>query len=344
MRYGVVLDNAFTGHLTPHGHPERPERIETLINALDSWDRKDRISRYSPRRVDPEWILKVHSEGHYAAIKETAGIPECSLDPDTQTGPDSFETSLLAAGSGIRLAELLYGGEIDSGFLLCRPPGHHAESNRAMGFCLFNNVAIVAQWVIENQLASRIAIVDFDVHHGNGTQQIFYSRSDVLYVSSHQYPFYPGTGEFREMGEGPGLGYTLNFPLHAGTGDSFYTRVYREIVGPILIEFNPELILVSAGYDAHQDDPLGGMLLSFDGFEALSSILNDVSSRVADGRLLYVLEGGYNLAVLSDCVLRTVETALNRSEVTVPESQTAESGSYLDSARSHFARHWKCLN
>jgi acetoin utilization deacetylase AcuC-like enzyme len=212
-----------------------------------------------------------------------------------------------------------------------------------MGFCLFNNAAIVAQWVIENNLASLVAIVDFDVHHGNGTQEIFYSRSYVLYISSHKYPFYPGTGELQDMGEGAGLGYTVNFPLQAGTGDSFYTRVYRELIAPILIEFDPGLILVSAGYDAHRDDPLGGMLLSADGFGALSFILNEVSRKVADNRVLYILEGGYNLTALSDCVLRTIETAIDRSEVAIREEQVTEFESYRRSSKRYFSPYWKSL-
>jgi acetoin utilization deacetylase AcuC-like enzyme len=343
MRYGVVLDEVFTRHLTPPGHPERPERIKAIIEAFDDWDLCDQVTRFSPVPADPEWILKVHSDHHYQAIKRTAGKPAYALDPDTHTGPDSFETSLLAVGSGIKLAGLLQRGEIDAGFLLARPPGHHAEADRAMGFCLFNNVAIVGQWAIENNLASRVAIIDFDVHHGNGTQKIFYSRADVLYVSSHQYPFYPGTGDFKEMGEGPGLGYNLNFPLRAGTGGSFYSRLYRELVAPVLIEYQPDLILLSAGYDGYVDDPLGGMLLTVEAYESLALILNEVASQITGNQILYLLEGGYNLGALSDCVIRTIEATLNPSPIEIPESQRTEFEAYAELSKRYFAQHWKCL-
>lgn len=343
MRYGVVLDEAFARHLTPEGHPERAERIESLIHSFENWALADQIIQVPPSPVDPEWILRIHAAEHFQAVKRTAGIADCALDPDTHTSPDSFDTALLAVGSGIKLVELAQKGDLEAGFLLARPPGHHAETNRAMGFCLFNNVAIAAEWAVKNRLASKVAIVDFDVHHGNGTQQIFYSRPDVLYISSHQYPFYPGTGDFVELGEGAGLGYNLNFPLRAGTGGSFYSRLYGELIAPVLTEYQPDLILISAGYDAYMDDPLGGMLLDVEAYQTMVSILDEVARAGTSRKILYFLEGGYNLEALSTCVMKTIETSLKPSVPSIPESQEAEFEAYSQLCKRYFAQHWRCL-
>ena len=343
MHYAVVLDEVFTRHLTPPGHPERQERIRSILNAFENWEFRDQVNQIAPCRAKIEWILNVHSDRLFREVEATAGKLDSTLDPDTHTSPLSFETSLLAVGSGVNLTERLLKGEIEAGFLLVRPPGHHAEEDRAMGFCLFNNVAVAAEWAIRSKLASKVAIIDFDVHHGNGTQQIFYTRPDVLYVSSHQYPFYPGTGDFREIGEGPGSGYSLNFPLRAGTGDSLYCRLYEEIIAPILMEYHPDLILVSAGYDAFVDDPLGGMLLHVDAYRVLASILNDVAGKLTEGRILYFLEGGYDLVALSNCVLGTIETTLSPSKPEIPESQGTEFEAYSELCRKFFAQYWECL-
>jgi acetoin utilization deacetylase AcuC-like enzyme len=343
MEYGVVLDDVFTQHSIPAGHPERPERITTLIHAFDAWSESSRVTRYSPVSIDPKWLLKIHTEDHYRAIRETAGDLHSALDVDTHAGPKSFETALLAAGSGIRLVELLQQEAIRSGFLLARPPGHHAETNRAMGFCLFNNVAAAAEWARTKGMASRVAIVDFDVHHGNGTQEIFSSRADVLYVSSHQYPFYPGTGALHEVGKGPGEGYSVNFPVPAGMGDFFFVSLYRELVAPILVEYEPELILVSAGFDAHRDDFMAGMQLSVDGYARLAEILNGVAGRMSGGQILYFLEGGYHLEALADCVLATIETSLGFVEHEIVESQEAEFSLYRAQVKESLGSYWKCL-
>jgi acetoin utilization deacetylase AcuC-like enzyme len=343
MEYGVVLDNVFTQHVTPPGHPERPERITALIDALDGWSQSNRVTRYPPVIIDQKWILKIHSGDHYRVIQQTAGDLYHALEPDTHTGPKSFETALLAAGSGIRLLDLVNQGEIRSGFLLARPPGHHAETNRAMGFCLFNNVAAAAEWALTNGMASRVAIVDFDVHHGNGTQEIFSSRPDVLFISSHQYPFYPGTGAFHDVGKGPGEGYSVNFPVPAGKGDFFYASLYREFVAPILVEYEPELILVSAGFDAHRDDFMAGMQLSLAGYEHLAEILNETANLVAAGKILYFLEGGYNLQALADSVLATITTSLDSVAHEIAQSQEDEYAAYREKARRMLRPYWRCL-
>ena len=346
MRTGVILDPLFIRHNTAVGHPERPERISSLIEAFDQWPLRESVTRYAPVPIDPQSVLGVHSRRHYQVVESTKGEQTGLLDADTPTGPDSFETALHAAGSAVQLIQAIDQDEVDCAFNLVRPPGHHAESDRAMGFCLFNNAAVAAEWALASGIASRVAIVDFDVHHGNGTQEIFYSRSDVLYISSHQFPFYPGTGDFRELGEGPGLGYTINLPLRAGTGDFFHCALYRDLVAPVLVEFAPELIIVSAGYDSHVEDPLGGMLMSTAGYAALVSILNGAAMKASGARIVYLLEGGYDLNALAASVLRSVEVALQGEEAEIAEvlpSQTVEYEAYREMAKSYFARHWRSL-
>ena len=341
MQYGIVLDTGFTRHLTPTGHPERSERIGALVEAFKKWDRLDELIRIPTSTAREEWIRAVHSPEHLARIKTTSGKDFSQLDADTSTSADSYEVALLAAGSAVGLVDELTREKIDSGFAVIRPPGHHAESNRVMGFCLFNNVAVAAEWAIRKGLAKRVAIVDFDVHHGNGTQEIFYSRSDVLYLSTHQYPFYPGTGHFSETGAGPGEGFTANFPIPAGTGDHFHCTLFRDLLLPIVRQFDPQLILVSAGYDAHRDDPLAGMNLSTEGFGALVNLLNDVAREVCGGRVLYLLEGGYNLSALCDAVLLTIDTSLEPREFDIPVAQAGDYEIYRDVLRSKLSPYWE---
>lgn len=343
MRYGIVLDEVFLDHLVPPGHPERPERIQVLLDTLAPLRKRPDVTWLAPKAADESAILAVHSEEHLRRIKATAGQGPQALDPDTHTGANSYKTALLVAGSALELVKSLGAGELDSGFVMGRPPGHHAERDRAMGFCLINNAAVAAQASISLGLAERVAVVDFDVHHGNGTQNIFYERSDVLYVSSHQHPFYPGTGLQAELGTGEGRGFTANLPLRAGSGDSFYSRVYADLVSPILLEYDPDLIIVSAGFDAHEDDPLGGMDLSVEGFVSLTQTLNDVARKTAEGRILYILEGGYSLDGLSQSVLSSIQTCLNGREADISMSQETESEEYINRARATFSRYWKSL-
>jgi acetoin utilization deacetylase AcuC-like enzyme len=342
MRFGLILDKVFANHETPAGHPERPDRVNTLIRAFEAWQ-DPRLRRIPPIAAEDDWILGVHSVEHLERIRSTAGQRLASLDSDTQTSAESFEVALLAAGSAVKLVESLYQEKIDGGMLLARPPGHHAESNRAMGFCLFNNVAVAAEWAIRAGLSRKVAIVDFDVHHGNGIQEIFYSRPDVLYLSSHQYPFYPGTGSMDEIGIGPGRGFTVNFPFRGGSGDAFYAGVYEKIAVPVLREFAPDLILISAGYDAHLDDPLGGMKLSVSGYGYLSSILLSVAREVCEGRILFFLEGGYDLKALSDSVVCSVKTMLEGSKHSVGAGEESALAEYRERVADVLSEHWQCL-
>ncbi|UCF35829.1 MAG: histone deacetylase [Acidobacteriota bacterium] len=343
MRFGLILDSIFAQHRNPTGHPESPERILFLIESLKRYEGHLDVVRFTPEAARLEWISRVHSSAHLERIQATQGKEGTYLDPDTQAGPQSYEVALQAAGSIVKMVRRLGAREIDAGFLAARPPGHHAESNRAMGFCLFNSIAVAAQWLIDQALARKVAIVDFDVHHGNGTQEIFYRRNDVLYVSTHQSPLYPGTGALSERGSGPGAGFTVNLPLRSGTGDAFYERVYADLVGPVLREFEPDLILVSAGYDAHEADPLAGMQMTSEGFATLVSILNAVAREVCDGRIVYLLEGGYDLSALAASVEATLETCLSGRGYVASGLRPPEFDSYESQVKELLSADWVSL-
>jgi acetoin utilization deacetylase AcuC-like enzyme len=227
-----------------------------------------------------------------------------ALDPDTCISPDSYRVALLAVGGALLAVDQVVEGRPDNAFVALRPPGHHAERERAMGFCLFNNVAIAARYAQRRYGLKRVLIVDWDVHHGNGTQHTFEDDPSVLFFSTHQFPFYPGTGRTSERGTGAGLGYTLNVPLAAGCGDNEYRQVFEKILYPAAQAFEPQLVLVSAGFDAHRNDPLASMNVTEDGYAHMTSIVRDIAERYCEGRLVSLLEGGYNLEALAHSVER----------------------------------------
>lgn len=260
----------------------------------------------APRPATTEQLLRVHDLSHIRRIDETAGIAT-SLDPDTFTSPETVEAARLAAGAVVDAVERVWDGRHARAFALVRPPGHHAERDRAMGFCFFNNVAVGAAHA-RALGASRVAIVDYDVHHGNGTQHIFEDDPAVLYVSLHQSPFYPGTGDADEIGAGPGRGYTVNLPLAVGAVDEDYHLVFAEMVVPVLRRFAPDLLLISAGFDAHERDPLGGMRLTTAAFGAMTAELRLVAEECCGGRLVAVTEGGYDLRALGESLESAMET------------------------------------
>ncbi|HEV8132921.1 MAG TPA: histone deacetylase [Acidobacteriota bacterium] len=306
----VVIDTLFTQHDPGTGHPERPERITALLELVESLPYRKDLEMIPPRTGTWEEAAWVHDPQYLDLLKRTSGS-RAMLDPDTRTSPQSVATALVAAGSVLSVAEKAQSSK-RPGFAMIRPPGHHAERNRAMGFCLLNNVAIAAEWAVRQAGARRVAIVDFDVHHGNGTQHSFYDRNDILYISSHQFPFYPGTGALKETGIGPGKDFTVNFPLSAGTGDGVLTRIYEQIVPPILEQFQPDWIFVSAGYDAHRDDPLAQLEVSVEGFARVVRSLQECARRLCEGRIVYLLEGGYNLQALSKSVQASLEVILGK--------------------------------
>lgn len=298
MPLTVFTSPRFADHLTPPGHPERVERFEVMQAVVSEFrERGCRVAE--PRPAAEEAILRIHDADHLALIKSTAGRAT-SLDADTYTSPHTYEAALLAAGAAVDAVDcVLEGGRGARALAVVRPPGHHAERNRAMGFCFFNNIAIAAAHA-RSRGVGRVAVVDYDVHHGNGTQWSFYTDPSVLFISSHQYPYYPGTGAADEIGTGAGRGFTLNLPLAAGATDADYEVVYTRLALPVLRGFRPELILVSAGFDAHKDDPLAGMRLTAPFFGRLSAAVAGVADECCDGRIVAVTEGGYDLKGLAE--------------------------------------------
>jgi len=291
----LISSERFAEHQTPPGHPERPERAEVMDAVAAGW-REAGGEVVAPREASREQLLRVHDADYVRRISETNGIA-VALDPDTYTSPESWEVALLAAGAAVDAVERVMGGSHQRAIALVRPPGHHAERDRAMGFCLFNNVAVAAAHA-RTLGARRVAIVDYDVHHGNGTEHIFSDDPDVLYVSTHQYPYYPGTGAANDTGTGAGAGFTVNVPIEAGAVDEDYALVFTSIVVPVVRQFAPDLLLVSAGFDAHERDPLAGMRLTTPAFAAMTLELRAVAEECSAGRLALVTEGGYDLHAL----------------------------------------------
>ena len=295
---GLLLDDRMLAHDPGAGHPERPDRLRVLHHRLAS---APGFVRLGARPATEEQLALVHTPALVDRVAATAGRPPVIFDPDTRTSARSFEAARLAAGGLLELCDAVLGGEVANGMALVRPPGHHAERGRAMGFCLFNNVAIAAAHLRRRGVA-RILIVDWDLHHGNGTQHVFERDPDVLYVSTHQYPFYPGTGAVDEVGEGPGAGRTLNLPFPAGFGDHEFGRAFGEVIVPVCRQFAPEFVLVSAGFDCDVRDPLGGLAVTPAGIAAMARSCVDLAGECAAGRIAAVLEGGYDLEAIADGV------------------------------------------
>ncbi len=311
MTTGFIYDARFRDHDTGPHHPERPQRMDAVLAAVENAPWRDRLQRHAARAADIALVERIHSLSYIRRAQAACSASAPWLDTtDVTISAASCEVALLAAGTPLVLADALAAGDIDNGFALLRPPGHHAEHELAMGFCLFNNVAILARYLQHEHGMDKIAIVDWDVHHGNGTQHSFEEDPSVLYVSLHQYPYYPGTGAATETGRGRGAGATLNVPLPAGATDSAYERAFFEQVMPKLDAFKPECVIVSAGFDAHADDPLADMQLSTRMFGWMSDQLLEIAEHYAGGRLLSVLEGGYHLERLGDCVALHLEHLL----------------------------------
>jgi acetoin utilization deacetylase AcuC-like enzyme len=298
MSLVIVSSTRFADHLTPVGHPERPERAEVLQAVATSF-KESGGEVIEPRAATDEDLLRVHTEEHLEAIVATRG-KATMIDEDTFTSPDSEAIARLGAGAVLAgVDRVLDGPKGSRALVLVRPPGHHAEADRAMGFCLYSNIAVGAAYA-RSRGCARVAIVDYDVHHGNGTQWIFYEDPTVLFASSHQYPFYPGTGAASEKGRGPGLGFTMNIPLEAGTQDAEIEQRYKAEVIPALRAFKPNLLMISAGFDAHEMDPLGQLRMTTAGFGRLTKMLVSAADELCEGRVVLVTEGGYDLKALGD--------------------------------------------
>ncbi|MBA7481898.1 Histone deacetylase-like amidohydrolase [subsurface metagenome] len=314
MKVGLVYDPIYLKHDTGQ-HVENAKRLEAIISHLEQSGLKQQLTLIKPRPATVEELALVHHEQYISHIQNVAQKGGGWLDADTIMSPGSYEVALYAAGGVIRATEAVMNREVASAFALVRPPGHHATATQAMGFCLFNNVAVATKYNLAKYGLEHILIIDFDVHHGNGTQEIFYDNPQVLYISTHQYPLYPGTGSIEETGSEAARGTTVNIPLPAGCGDAEYEQVFEQIIVPAAKRFKPQLILVSAGYDLHWADELALMQVSVTGFAQMVKIIKGLADELCDGRLVFSLEGGYNLTALATSVKATIDVLLGNTGI-----------------------------
>jgi acetoin utilization deacetylase AcuC-like enzyme len=306
---GFVYDEVYLRHMTGAGHPERPERLEAIVTRLQTAGLLETLARIKPRLADEEWLTAVHTAEHIAVLRGLHGEGSTYAGSrDTPVSESSYEVALMAAGGVLAAVDAVMAGEVRNAFCAVRPPGHHATPDKAMGFCLLNNVAITARYIQQKHRLSKVLIVDWDVHHGNGTQDIFYEDPSVFYFSVHQSPFYPGTGSASEQGAGEGKDSTLNVPLPAGSGNAEFEQALSKKLRPAARKFQPDFVLVSAGFDAHEDDPLGQMRVTTEGFAKLTKIVKQIADEHCHGRLVSVLEGGYDLEGLATSVEAHVRT------------------------------------
>ena len=317
MKVGFVYDPIYLKHDTGQ-HPENASRLEAIISYLEQSQLIRQLTPIRPRAASVEELSLVHHKQYISHIQEVAQNGGGWLDVDTVMSPDSYEAALYAAGGVIKAGEAVMQGKVGSAFALVRPPGHHATTTQAKGFCLFNNVAIATSYTLEKYNLERIAIVDFDVHHGNGTQESFYHNQQILYISTHESPFYPGTGYIGETGSGTAEGTTVNIPLPAGCGDAEYLSAFTEIIVPVVRRFKPQFILVSAGYDCHWADGLAMMQLTTTGFTRMTTIIKELADELCSGRLVFTLEGGYHPTALATSVKATFDVLLGNSNIEDP--------------------------
>ncbi len=308
FRTGIVKDERYMDHVANVYHPESHRRLEVIYQMLQEPDMKGKFTEIRPRMASREELELIHGPRYVQFVASTADRDYTMLDPDTYACTKSYETAKLAAGGVLAAVDEVVGGGVDNAFAFIRPPGHHAEANRAMGFCLFNNAAVAAAYAVQKHKIQRVLIVDWDLHHGNGTQHSFEGRPDVLYFSTHQSPYYPGTGYVNEIGNGAGKGFTVNVPLAPGPGDGEFTTIFEEILEPIALAYKPDLVFVSAGFDIYYEDPLGGMQVTPAGFANLAKIVLEFAQQSCRGKVVFVLEGGYHLDGLRDSVREVLKT------------------------------------
>ena len=348
----IFRDSLFLDHDPGFDHPESPLRLKVINEVLDKKEVHDCFVYPGFDSATHKIINLIHSKKLINRVAETAGKIFDVLDPDTKTSPDSYAAAILAVGALVKGVDLLLADKIDNGFALVRPPGHHAEKDRSMGFCLFNNVAVAAQYAISHCGLKRVMIVDWDLHHGNGTQDSFYDSDKVLYVSTHQFPFFPGTGALDETGKGRGEGYTVNIPLPGYQGDVDYATIFNDIIVPVGREYKPELILISCGFDIYKDDPLGAMEVTSDGFAYLTRCMVRLAEEVCGGKLLVTLEGGYDtsgqrdgaMAVLSELLGEALNTGYSTNLDKKRAANLCEQKSMhpaIDQARDVAKMFWK---
>lgn len=299
---GFVYSPVYLNHNTG-SHPECPARLTAILNYIKKDNIKNCLINLTPIPATVEQISLIHDKEYIHSVKEACETGIISLDADTVISKDSYDAALLAAGGVITGIDAIFEGKTDNVFCAVRPPGHHAEKNRAMGFCIFNNIAIGAKYAQKKYGIKKVFIVDWDLHHGNGTQNAFYNDPTAFYASSHQQYIFPGTGSSEENGEGDGKGFTMNFPLPHGQGDKEYISLFKKRIYPEIINYKPDMIMISAGFDTHIDDPFGSMNITSEGFGRLTDIICKAADEVCKGRIVSVLEGGYNLEALGESVV-----------------------------------------
>jgi acetoin utilization deacetylase AcuC-like enzyme len=340
----VVRDPLCLGHSNGPGHPESPERLQAIERMLSDFPLRGRLVHLPARDASFEELARVHKPEYIRRIEATRGLPLSVLDPDTSASAGSHAAALRAAGGVLAAVEAVLAGGYAGAFAAVRPPGHHAEADRAMGFCLFNNAAVAARWALDRCGLRRVLLMDWDVHHGNGSMHSFYDSREVLYFSVHQYPHYPGTGRVEELGRGEGLGYTVNVPLPGGQGDAEYLSVFRELLRPLALAFRPELILVSAGFDILRDDPLADMRVTEAGVAGLTLALMGIAGECCPGRLAFALEGGYDLPALASGVSAVLRTLLGEEPPPAGEREAdGATRQVLARLRVQLAPHWPIL-
>ena len=304
---GYISDPFYLKHKN-EPHPENPGRLNAIQKNIESSKYYNNLTLIQPRKATVEDIAKVHGTGYIRSVEDSCRNGVRNLDADTVISSDSYQAALLSAGAGLEALDKILEGTVGNAFCAVRPPGHHAEQNKAMGFCLFNNVGVIARYAQDVKNIQKIFIFDWDVHHGNGTQHSFYKDSSIYYSSIHQYPFYPGTGGVDETGTGDGLGSNLNIPMRAYSYDTDYINAIEHKLIPVIQKFNPDLIIISAGFDAHENDPLAQINLSTDCYGKMTQKLMEIANDVCNGRILSMLEGGYDYSALADSVQLHVET------------------------------------
>jgi acetoin utilization deacetylase AcuC-like enzyme len=303
----IVRDERYTQHLEGIPHLESPKRIKAIHSVVDDPSLQGRWRDIQPRESSPEELAWVHTADYIARVAGSAGKPLTSFDLDTQATAKSYDVARLCVGGVFSLLDGIWQGKGKRGFACVRPPGHHAEPDKAMGFCLFNNIALGAEYLRKRYSVRKIMIVDIDLHHGNGTQKAFYQTDEVLFVSMHHFPSYPGTGNFGEVGSGRGEGYTVNIHLSKGLGDEDFGRVLYFLVNPLVHAFQPEIILVSCGFDLYLHDRLGAMRVTPEGYGLMTFFLLGMAEKVCEGRIAFVMEGGYSLRGIRECGLRVMQ-------------------------------------
>jgi acetoin utilization deacetylase AcuC-like enzyme len=311
---GFIYHPDYLKHDSGQNHPENKERLCRLVEHLEKGGLLSELKRVQPYVPSIKWLEKVHTSEYIKMVEEVCGRGGARLDPDTQVGPESYRIALLAAGGVMAAVDAVMAKKVTNAFCAVRPPGHHAERDKAMGFCIFNNVAVACRYAQNKYGIKKAMIIDWDVHHGNGTQKTFWTDPSVFYISVHQFPFYPGSGSENEVGEEEGDGFSFNLPMYAGSGDVEYIEAFENILYPLASQFHPDFLFISAGFDGHKDDPLAQIDLSEVGYSRMTQVVTRLAAECCEGRLVSVLEGGYNSLSMASSVEEHLLVLMNRKE------------------------------